>query len=243
MDQTELTSVQNQSPSTEGNAAPAQISQPTEKMVAQSVVNNAVQHAKQEAYEKAQKEFEVKYQHSNAPYQQNNFQQQNYLTAEDARRIAQEEWNKKQQEHDQSQRLAYGQQVLNNFYQKVEGAKQKAPDFETTVAPIVKDMEADPAGMASMIHMISGIDNGDDVLVHLASNDSKYSDILNMSQRSPNKARMALNNLSQSLKANQAAQNVPQVNTPLSQIKPSVIGKDNGSLSFQDLHNADWLRG
>jgi hypothetical protein len=225
---------QNQNTSLDANTTPQ------EKVLRQSEVDNIVKGAKLDAYKKGRDEAMAELQKqqqsqpatsqmNSAPQSMGGMQQQ---TPDDIRRAIQDELTR------QSQHYA-GTQILNQFISKLEAGKGKYPDFDSKVAQLQLDK------IPEIIPLLNSVDNTADVLHDLGENPHKVG-ILLQSLKDPRTAHLAqaeMARISNSIKANQAAVNQPSVNDPLSQVIPSAIGTDNGSLSVRDYKNQSWLRG
>jgi len=226
-----------------------QSSSTAEKMIPQSVFDNAIKHEKHQAREQARKEAFEEIQRQQQAQPSSQMTTQNMGGSQEsmeamARRVANEEKAKWQADHEQAQRNAQGMQIANTFAEKVKAAKEKYPDsFDENIAPIVKDMVSNPGDMANLIHMLQGLPNSEDVLHEMGKNRQKFVSLITSSQYAPHTAMSDLQALSNSIKTNQEAQKQPSVNEPLSQLKPSNVGKDNGSMTVHDFKNQDWLKG
>ena len=98
-----------------------------------------------------------------------------------------------------------------------------------------------------LILAMSGMENKAQVVKDLAKNPSKYANILMLANgNAPKLAQMELNKLSASIKANQDALKQPKVDAPLTHLKASNIGGDDGNyatMSTTDFRSQPWLRG
>lgn len=128
-------------------------------------------------------------------------------------------------------------QIAYDFIGKMKSGKDKYSDFEETVSQL--NLPAHP----QMIYWANSLDNTADVVYEIAKNPEKFASILMLSQTAPELARRKMQELSSSIKKNDEAQKLPHVNEPLSQLKPSTVGMDNGSMTVRDLRKQPWLRG
>ncbi len=128
-------------------------------------------------------------------------------------------------------------QIAYDFIGKMKSGKDKYSDFEETVAQL--NLPAHP----QMIYWANSLDNTADVVYEIAKNPEKFASILMLSQTTPELARRKMQELSSSIKKNDEAQKQPHVSEPLSQLKPSTVGMDNGSMTVRDLRKQPWLRG
>ncbi len=215
-----------------------------EKMVPQSVVDNAIKHEKHRAEERilqAKRDAVDEYQRQHAMSQgsmNQPVQSQNMgvprANVPDPRAIVKEELANRDAEYRKQQQDAYGQKVLSDFHQELQAGKEKYPDFEKVVAPIINDAYAKPETYGSLIHMVMTEFKGHakDILHEMGSDKGNLAKLLVLSRESPAVARAGLIEMADSIKANQEAQKIKTGNEPLSQIKPSNIGKGDDSASI-----------
>jgi len=206
---------------------------PQEKMLAQSEVNELVGKIKKDTYEKARRDFDFTAQKA-AQVQQISVPQQNigdYPISDD--HIRQLITEQAQQAFMQAQ----AERVAHEFNNKMLAARERYPDFDE----VTSDLEY--GKMASIVQMANGFDNTADIMYDLSKNPSKFSDVFVWSATNPKLAERELRKLSESIKRNQEAAKLPAASQPLSQIKPSITGTDNGSKTVQDLRKESWLRG
>lgn len=132
-------------------------------------------------------------------------------------------------------------QIEQNWLSAMEAEKIADPEFAELYDAI--GIEQQPALVIAM----AGMDNKAQVVKDLAKNPSKYANILTLANGgSPKLAQIELNKLSASIRANQEAMKQPKVDAPLSQIRASNIGGDDGNysnMSTSDFRNQPWLRG
>ena len=155
------------------------------------------------------------------------------ITQEEIAKQAQE-WQKKAQEEAANQQAA---RIINEVNAKVTDAKTRYPDFDKVV-----DMRLFQQ-MPDVLHLASTVDNSGDVIYDLFKNPGKFAQLRAVP---PVLAQMQVRQLSDSIKQNQLASSTPVTPEPLSQIKPSTIGLDNGSkrnASISDLRNDPSYRG
>lgn len=129
-------------------------------------------------------------------------------------------------------------QIEENWLSAMEAEKIADPEFGDLYDAI--GIEQQPG----LILAMAGMDNKAQVVKDLAKNPSKYANILTLANGgSPKLAQHELNKLSASIKANETAKKQPKVDAPLSQIRASNIGGDDGNMSVKDYQAQDWLRG
>lgn len=128
--------------------------------------------------------------------------------------------------------------IEQNWISSMDAEKTADPEFSDLYDAI--NIEAQP----NLILAMADMDNKAHVVKDLAQNPSKYANILALANGgSFGLARLELNKLSASIKANDTAKKQPKVDAPLSTIRASTIGGDDGNLSVSDYRNQDWLRG
>lgn len=212
------------------------ISEPQEKTLKQSEVNEIVGAVKREAAERARKEILAELQKNNqnninVEKQKNDLSQSNIdINDERIRNLIAEE-------NEKAANKAIANKIAMEFTQKLMAAKNKYPDFEQTVAQL------NLPNIPEIVHWTNSLDNTADVLYDIAKNPSKFANILMLQHTTPHLAQAELQKLSSSIRKNQEAQNQPQPKEPLSQINSSTAGIDNKEMGIKDFKKADWLRG
>ncbi|NHJ41458.1 MAG: hypothetical protein FK731_15615 [Asgard group archaeon] len=221
------------------------VSQPAEKVLRQSEVNEIAKHAKylgrQAGRQEALSEFQSQMQ--GAVTQQKSqpdvVASNGSINQDNIRKMIAEEAQKLVLQAQQEQLQAQAQQIVNNFGQKIESGRKKYPDFDDKVGAL------NIAAAPEIVPWLNSLDNTEDVLYELAQNPTKFLnllDIVNKASRHPHLASAEFNKLSESIKKNQAAANQAKVAEPLSQINPSVTSTDNGELSVSDLRRQPYLK-
>ncbi len=174
------------------------------------------------AYEKAKKEFQVQ--------QQNQPQNDNQFSEDKIRDLINQEANKRAAEFE-------AQRIAEDFKGKLVAAKDRYPDFVETVGPL--DIARNP----DLVMLVNGLENTADILYDLGKNPSKYGVVSALMDRNKTLAASELKRLSDSIKINQQASQAPKPNQPLSQLSPSNVNSDMGSMTLSDFKKANWLRG
>lgn len=129
-------------------------------------------------------------------------------------------------------------EIEDNWIGSMEAEKQADPEFADLYDAL--NIEAQPG----LIIAMQGMENKGKVVKDLAQNPSKYANILTLANGGAFKlAELELKKLSNSIQANEAAKTSPKADAPLSQVKSSNIGGDDGNLSVSDYMNQSWLRG
>lgn len=134
-----------------------------------------------------------------------------------------------QEEAYKMSRQAMAQKIEQDWLSAMNAEKDVDPEFADLYDAL--NIEAHP----DLILWMNGMDNKAAIVKDIAKNPSKFSNILMLARSgSPQLAQMELRKLSASIAANEAAKKQPQADAPLSQIKPSNIGSDNGDMSVSD---------
>jgi hypothetical protein len=143
-----------------------------------------------------------------------------------------------QQVTQEAQRNAAGQAMAAQFHQKIDAGKAKYPDFEEKAGPLMARIH----NMPYIAAMATAVDNTADVIYDLGSNLHKVANLKSLHDADPELAFADMMRLSQTIRSNQQAASIPAVSEPLSQIKPSTAGMDNGDLTIEELRNQPWMR-
>lgn len=205
-----------------------------EKMFTQSQVQAIAAKEKRLAEEKAEARIRAEYesmmaqQSQQAPQTLGGIQQ---TSPEEIQKMIRKEAYQMSIEHQTKQ-------IEQNWLSAMEAEKIADPEFADLYDAI--GIEVQPNLILAMAHM----DNKAKVVKDLAKNPSKYANILTLANGgSPRLAQLELNKLSNSIKANEEAKKQPKVDAPLSQVRASNIGGDDGNLSVTDYRAQPWLRG
>jgi hypothetical protein len=218
-------------------APPAvQSEQPTEKSLPQSHVNDLIGRAKSDAYEKGKRDA---LQGAN-PQPSVTMGGMTQQSPDDIRRMVAEETQKTLSAHQEQlarqQQEEYSKGVTNQFLSKMQVGTQAYPDFEEKVLPL------NLPTLPHVVHLSNSMDNTADVIYDLANNPLKAEALEAMAKRNPQGAYQEMQKLSASIKQNKTAANFQSPNDPLSQIKTSPTGIDNGLLSVSDRRKSPALR-
>lgn len=215
-------------------SAPASTQTEAEKLIPQSQVNKLIGQNKNEAYQKGVAETLAKYNINADGNAQNGTQETVANQQQSAKSVEQVVREQLAQQNYAVQH----QQAMASFVQKMDNGPKKYADFEEKVAPL------NLPSMLPIVHLANAVDNSEDVVYELATNPEKIKDLYReLSENRPQLALMMVKKLSDSIKRNQAAANQPKPDEPLSQLKPSNVGMDNGSQSISALRRKDYLRG
>jgi hypothetical protein len=213
----------------------------TEKLVKQSDVDKAVKHAKYVAYEQGRKEA---FMQLPSPSPENNSSVEttknnsapSHLSG--LQGMTPDEVKKMISEHEQQQAQQYhAHQIANEFLAKLEAGKDKYPDFDKTIESL------ELSTIPQVVQLANTVDNTSDVMYELGKNPHKVANLLSLSQLGNGRlAILEMKKLSDSIRKNQEAMQQPIPPEPLSQLKPSRVGTDNGVPSIRDLRKQPYLR-
>ena len=121
-------------------------------------------------------------------------------------------------------------QLVDSFVSKMQAAEQKYPGLEKQLS------ELDYESMTPLIKMANDMENTGDIMKELIDNPSKMGNMLTLLYTQPNMAKRAMNELSNSIKQNEAAKaEEAQARDPMSQLRPSSsAGMESGPMSVND---------
>jgi hypothetical protein len=211
----------------------------TEKMVPQSAVDKAVKHAKYSAYEQGKREALNTMQAQQAPAVEQSMPQQAVTPTQGGMPIVSPEQVQKMiADHAQQQAQQYhAHNIANEFLGKLDQGKEKYPDFDEKMDSL--ELQTIP----EVVQLANGFDNTSEIMYELANNPHKVASLLTLTRYGNGKlAYLETKKLSDSIKQNQTALQQPVPPEPLSPLKPSNVGTDNGALSIKELRKQQHLR-
>jgi len=223
-----------------GAIPPGITEEAAEKLIPQSTVDKAVKHAKNLAYEQGKKEVLMQLQAQqqeqqpvNAPVNPQGSQNLGGMQS-----LTPDQVQKMIDTHAQQQAQQYhAQNIANEFLAKLSNGKDKYPDFDEKMESL------DLSTIPQIVQLANTVENTDDVMYELASNPNKLVTLLNLTNFGNGRlAYLETKKLSDSIKQNQTALQQPVPPEPLSQLKPSNVGTDNGALSIRELRKQQHLR-
>lgn len=229
-------------PSQTPPSAPAQQAS-EERTFRQSEVSDLVRRAKNEAvdsYRRQQTEqpqyVEQKYGDLRPQNQQPPHQNSNDSGDDRIRRLAAEEAQrhieKVRQDAQTKSQDEMAQRTVQNFWGKVQIGREKYQDFDK----VTSDIEF--ARFPNVVQLLGDyVDNSGDILYELGKDRIKMSQLETLAQQSPRDAIVQAQRMSQSIKDNEAAGKIKTPNEPLSKMRPSNTGTDNGAMSVRDYRN------
>lgn len=215
----------------ESTSSPAAVSPVQEKMVPQSHVDKIVgrvrDEARQDGYSKARSELQLQ---SSEQSHQSNMGNVAQLSPDKIDALIEDKIKERTQEE-------YGKKIAYDFANKLSSGKERYSDFDETVAQL------NLPSIPHIVHWANSLDNTADVIYEIAKYPSKFANILMLSQTAPQLAQREMQKLSDSIKKNEEAKaSSPSVDEPLTPIKHSNVGTDNGSMTVRDLRRQPWLR-
>jgi hypothetical protein len=201
---------------------------PEEKVLKQSEVNELVGRIKHEAYTKGMRDAAAQTQQVAQPVQSMGGMPQ--ITEDHVRQMIADESQK--QAH-----MAAVQHTLSNFASQMGAGKGKYSDFDETVANL-----GDFKSIPHVVQLAAETGIAGDVMYELGRNPGKVASLTTLAYINPHLAKVEMKKLADSIMKNAEASKSPNVEEPLSQIKPSTVGTDNGSNTVTDLRKKGWAR-
>lgn len=129
-------------------------------------------------------------------------------------------WNAENQQKFEAQQA---QQIVGQFWQKVNAGKEKHTDFDAVTRGI------ELRNFPNTVYMLSQIvDNPADVLYEFGKNRMKLAQLENLSNYSFQDATVEAKRLAQSIKDRQAAETMRVPNEPLNQMRHTNVGLSGG---------------
>lgn len=210
--------------------------QSAERTFRQSEVTDIVRRERQEAIDRYRR-LEVeqpeylakKYGDSN----RNTSPQSNTVDEGHYRKIAAEEAQRLRDQWIQDARGKHEEELarntVNNFTQKINAGREKYQDFDQVTGDI------EYAAFPNVVQLLANyVDNSADVMYSLGQDLTKMEILESLATRSPQAAIKQVQKLSKSLVDNESASRTRIPNQPLSQLRPSNTGVDNGAMSVSD---------
>jgi hypothetical protein len=227
----------------QGTPVSGEVNEP-QKTFTQDEVNKLIGREKAKAAEHATRATEERLSARQAESANAGMQQESRMTPPpnqvSADQITQQVMQQLQKDFQEKQLKSQMEQVANNYLSKVADAKKNYQDFDD----ITKDF--DPTAFPQLTFLLSGIENGGDVLYDLSKNPGKLANIDLLAQRSPRMAQSQLQSLSKSISDNKQAQSEAQgqqIPDPLDRLSPTRVLSNNGKMSISEMRKQPWLRG
>lgn len=202
-----------------------------EKVLKQSEVNELVGRIKHEAYSKGMRDAQTATATPQPVPQGGGMGGMPQVTEDHVRQMIAEEAHKQTQ-------LQAAHQTLSNFANQMGSGKGKYSDFDETIANL-----GDLRNMPQVVELAADTGIAGDVMYELGRNPGKVASLTTLAYINPQLAKMEMKKLADSIKTNEQGSEAPAANEPLSQVKPSTVGKDNGSNAVRDLRKKSWARG
>lgn len=199
-----------------------------EKVLKQSEVNELVGRIKHEAYQKGLSAAQQASQQPPMQPQQmaplgGGMGGMPQVTEDHVRQMIADEAQKQTQ-------LAAAHQTLSNFASQMNAGKGKYSDFDETVGHL-GDLKMIP----HVVEMAAQTGIAGDVMYELGRNPGKVASLTTLAYINPHLAKTEMRKLADSIKSNEQASHAPSAQEPLSQVKASPVGTDNGVKTFRDL--------
>lgn len=227
-------------PPAQSQTAPVQSSD--ERVFRQSEVNDIVKKAKYGAVEDFKRMSSEQPDYASRKYgesgpissSQPNTQSQSMAPDENKyRQIAAQEASRLRDEWVQEARTKaeadQAQRIVQTFWNKLAPGREKYQDFDK----VTSDIEY--AQFPNVVQLLAQhAENAHDILYSLGNDRLKMSQLEYLASKSPRDAIVQVQRLSQSIKDNESASKLKVPNEPLSKLRPSNLGTDNGVMSVKD---------
>ena len=236
---TSSTGLTSSAPPAQSQTAPVQSSD--ERVFRQSEVNDIVKKAKYgavEDYKRVATEqpdyASRKYGESSSSFQQQPTQPQSMAPDENTyRKIAAQEAQRLRDEWVQEARTKSeadsARGIVQTFWNKLVPGREKYQDFDK----VTSDIEY--AQFPNVVQLLAQhAENAHDILYAFGNDRIKMSQLEYLASKSPRDAIVQVQRLSQSIKDNEAASKIRVPNEPLSKLRPSNLGTDNGVMTVKD---------
>jgi len=228
-------------------------SPPPEKMLPASRVNQLVQQAKRDGARKMQEQLDAaqqqieqlqgqqgqqSLQQQAQPPQQPQGQQG--MSQEQMQQVMQMVQQKQQEQAEAAHRQQLEKEVndvAEQYFGKLAQGREAFEDFDAVTA------DFDPAAFPQLVYLATQSDNTAAIIYELQKNPAKLAQLSVMVDKSPAQARKMMASLSESIKTNdEAKRNLQEAQDPLSRLKPSPVGTDNGTKTVRDFKNSSYLK-
>jgi len=211
-----------------------------EKMLPQSHVNKLVAREKESAAMRARQQAEMEYQQKLEALQQAQLQQHqrnDNVSREVDYDLIQQKVTEDLNRREMEKQIAH---VAQSYVSRMQSGRELYDDFDEVTS------DFDPTAFPQLTYLVSGMDNGGDVVYELSKNPTKLVALDDLAKRSPGLAQKELLKLSRSITDNRtAAQEASgqSSNAPLDRLNPSRVSGSDGNMSIKDLRAQPWLRG
>jgi len=200
-------------------------------------VQKIVARERLKAYEKGKQEALMQLEQQAQPEQQQAPQQaqqaqsslggMQQMSQDDIQRMIAEQMPQHLQNHINEMQT---KQTVDSFVNKMRAAEERHPGLETKLE------ELDYSTLSPVIKLANDMENTADIMAELLDHPMKMGNLTTLMYTQPKLAQKAMQDLSNSIKQNQAAlQSHESVNQPIGQMKPSAnAGIDSGEMSVSD---------
>lgn len=204
-----------------------------ERTFRQSEVTDIVKRERQEAIDRFQRLQREQPDYAAQKYGSQPLPQSNHFSEDHYRKIAAEEAQKLRDQWIKDAKGKHEEELarntVNNFMQKINLGKEKYQDFDQVTGDI------EYAAFPNVVQLLANYaDNSGDILYSLGQDLTKMELLESLAARSPQAAIKQVQRLSKSLSDNESAKKMRIPNEPLSQLRPSNTGVDNGAMSVTD---------
>ncbi len=209
--------------------APPQVDN-AEKTLKQSEVNELVGRVKHEAYTKGLREGTQQQPQAQPQAAATGLGGMPQVTEDHVRQMIAEEAQKQQH-------LQTINKTIDGFVKQMSSGKDKYSDFDETVSKL-----GELKNYPHIVQLATDEGIAGDIMYELAKNPGKVATITSLSYINPELAKQEMRKLAESIRHNVESANTPNAKEPLSQVKPSTVGTDNGSNTISDLRKKSWAR-
>lgn len=231
------------SPEQENELENTQSEQEEQPRLSPFEVRKIVQREKEAAIAKAKRDAEMEYQQkleeANRLRGQQAERNEQVPRAVDADEIYKQVQERIQADMHKQQFEQEMQNVANNYLSKMDVARKQYEDFDKVTASF------NAARHPQLVYLLSGLENGGDVMYELSKNRSKLMDMIIMSREEPEMAHEELLSLAASINRNRQAQaEAQQYDTPPPLERLNRTNSTSGSVpeTVSDFRRLDWLR-
>ncbi len=204
-------------------------------------VTAIVKRERQDAYQKAKREFMAELEAQQAAQVQPQVvaqapgvglggmahttpEQLHQMVADAAKKLDDARRAEEQQKH----QYQTAQNIAQSFNSQMAQSKLSDPDFDNKM----KDL--DFQSMSEIVHLATETGMAGEIMKDLSENPQKITHLMILAHSQPNLAKREMSKLAASIKSNQEAAQQASPRDPLSPITPSTVGTDSGNMSVND---------
>lgn len=197
---------------------------PEAKAIPQWEVNRLIGEARQAAHERGLAQGRAEAMHSQAPVQH-----KAGIDADEVKKVVSSAIDEKQRQFEEQAHKAYekaqADKVADELRSKLNRGREKYKDWDSVTGKI------DWNEVPDILHFANTVDNSEDIIYDLSKEPHKMAQI---SGQRPHLAKVLIKELSDSIKANEAAKNTQMPAAPLGQFKSSNKGTDKRPTSASE---------